>query len=496
VNDADASSLPALLLEITCVNDREEENFMLKIKPDVSLAGDLQPCRVADGTGAGNAGFQLTCNAGSTWQDGELSVPVSLTPGRPVTLRVLITFYDGEWVTAGRFRDIAELTAYCRTAWPALKDKTQTFSCAIPETGDGELDTFLRWYMIPGISLTKCTRNGEVVTMGYCELNQRDSYWTSWLHLVLFPELEKRMIGESAGWQQPSGKIPTTILPLIEREDDIDINAFFILRVARYFRFYHDRQTLGETWPAVRKAMDWLIGRDSNGGGLPVQRSFWGDWKDVRGVEDRMYSPFSGLIYLSALREAIFLSEACDDRDSHQRYEAAYQRGFDRINRPVEEGGLWNGRYYCQIWKDGTVNDRLLQDQTVGILFGVVPPERALSVVEALNENNLTAYGVCETWPYYPASFGYLPATYHNGAVWPWLSFVDCWARIRLGREREASDLILRVARADLVNSGDWSPNEHINSLTGENLGFRLQGWNAGLFGVVYFGLLNREILP
>ena len=45
------------------------------------------------------------------------------------------------------------------------------------------------------------------------------------------------------------------------------------------------------------------------------------------------------------------------------------------------------------------------------------------------------------------------------------------------------------VARADLYDSGDWAANEHINSLTGENLGFQLQGWNAGLFGLVYFGL-------
>ncbi|MDR0393571.1 MAG: hypothetical protein LBH77_00275, partial [Tannerella sp.] len=101
-----------------------------------------------------------------------------------------------------------------------------------------------------------------------------------------------------------------------------------------------------------------------------------------------------------------------------------------------------------------------------------------------------------ETYPYYPASFGYAPATYHNGAVWPWLSFMDCWARIHAGKSQEAVDLIKKVANADLVASGDWSPNEHINSLTGENLGFRLQGWNAGLFGLIYFGYLHPGIIP
>ena len=95
--------------------------------------------------------------------------------------------------------------------------------------------------------------------MGYRELNQRDSYWTSWLHLVFYKDLERKMIEESIEWQQPSGKIPTTILPLIEREDDLDINAFFILRIARFYRYYHNKQDLINYWPAMKKAMNWLI---------------------------------------------------------------------------------------------------------------------------------------------------------------------------------------------------------------------------------------------
>ena len=72
---------------------------------------------------------------------------------------------------------------------------------------------------------------------------------------------------------------------------------------------------------------------------------------------------------------------------------------------------------------------------------------------------------------------------------------MDCWGRINLGRKAEAIDLIKRVGRADIINSGDWSPNEHINSLTGENLGFHIQGWNSALFGLIYFGLQNPNII-
>ena len=331
--------------------------------------------------------------------------------------------------------------------------------------------------------------------MGYRELNQRDSYWTSWLHLVMFKDMERRMIEESIEWQQPSGKIPTTILPLIERDDDLDINAFFILRVARFWQMYHERQNLQTYWPALKKAMEWLISRDKEHVGLPMQVSFWGDWKDVGGVEGRKYSPFSCLVYMAALKKMELMAEVCGDSTAADEYAGAYDRAFRRVNMDVKDGGLWNGEYYCQIWRDGSVNDRLLQDQTIGILFGVVPDDRAAKIFGALNERSLTPYGIAETFPYYDESFGYPPATYHNGAVWPWVSFMDCWARVRMGRRAEAVELVKRVGRADLVDSGDWSPNEHINSLTGENLGFHIQGWNAGLFGLVYFGLVNTGVI-
>jgi glycogen debranching enzyme len=497
VNDAITSSLPALLLELTCTNPTSRtENFTVAVTPETLMAEGAKAVSTSRYSGVANVRHQISCNSATQWTGDALHIPVTLNGHEEKTLRIALFFYDEQWISANQFTNVGELAAFVYKTWPALKEKTALFDAAIPQTGDAELDDYLRWYLIPGISLTKYTKNNEILTMGYRELNQRDSYWTSWLHLALFKEAERTMIEESIAWQQPSGKIPTTILPLIERDDDLDINAFFILRVARFYQYYSDSDRLAAYWPAMKKAMEWLLSRDSSGDGLPVQVSFWGDWKDVGGVQGRKYSPFSGLIYLAALKQMVFLSRQIGDATSAEKYQAAYQKGSTFINRTIGDGGLWNGNYYCQRWHDGTVNNHLLQDQMIGVLFGVVPQERAEAIIRSLNEKSLTAYGIAETTPYYPASWGYEPATYHNGGVWPWLSFMDCWARIRLNRTAEAIALVKKVAHADLVASGDWSPNEHINSLTGENLGFQLQGWNAGLFGLVYFGLLHQNIIP
>jgi uncharacterized protein (DUF608 family) len=495
INDLETSSLPALLLELT-FSATSDETFDLIICPDSSLTKNAHACETDIYSGTGNPDYQLTCNAKTQWINKRLIINISLKAGQQKTLHILSTFYDNEWISANQFSNVEDVTRYVHKRWSILKNQTTLFDNAIPQTGDKLLDKYLRWYMIPGISLTKCTKENNVLTMGYRELNQRDSYWTSWLHLVLFKDAERKMIDESIHHQNASGKIPTTILPLIERNDDLDINAFFILRASRFFQYYNDKESLAKWLPALIKAMNWLISRDSSGDGLPAQVSFWGDWKDVRGVENRKYSPFSGLIYLAALKQMMFLCKECGDNDNFGKYESAYKKGYTFINKSIKDGGLWNGNYYCQKWKDGQINDKLLQDQTVGILFDVVPEDRALKIINSLNTKSSTPFGIAETFPYYPASFGYKPATYHNGAVWPWLSFMDCWARIHVGRTEEAIELIKKVADADLIASGDWSPNEHINSLTGENLGFQLQGWNAGLFGLVYFGIIHEGIIP
>lgn len=481
-DNIEISSLPVLMAEFEFSDIVSDRDITLVIAHE-EATDKAVPCAIA------------TDCAGAVSTDSTLEIPVSLMADDHVRVRVAIAMLDPLTFAATHYSSARSLADDAIRRFDTLLDSTRRFSKAIPASGDKEIDEYLRWYMVPAVSLTKCTADGNVVTMGYRELNQRDSYMTSWLHLVMFHAAERRMIEESVAAITPEGKIPTTILPLIDRKDDLDINAFFIMRLDRYFKAYPTAEMPQEWWNALTAAADWLISRDTDGDGIPVQNSFWGDWKDVKGIDGRKYSPFTALLYVASMRAMSDMAEKYGHADLAAKYAAAASRADEFINSPVEKGGLWNGRYYVQRWRDGSVNDRLLQDQTIGILMGVVSADRAESIFNELNSKSLTAYGVCETYPYYPADFGYAPATYHNGAVWPWVSFMDDWARIKSGRTDEALDLIKRVGQADLVKSGDWSPHEHINSLTGKNLGFMLQGWNSNLFGLVYYGLLNPGVV-
>lgn len=489
INDAITSSLPALMMEFRVANHTSrDEEFAIILSPEFEGEEWL-----GDGDRAlSGSSLYLGCNLSAEWDGARWRIPVKAIGQTVQSVRLVLSSYDKEWITARHFSSAKELNIYAMRSWDILHERTMLFSEAIPQPQDAELDSFLRWYMTAGISLTRLTADGKALTLGYCELNQRDSFWTSWLHLVLFRDLDWQMIEQSYAHISAEGKVPTCIYPVIERKDDLDINLFLLLRTARHYAFYNNKEQVRGQWQAMQRVMDWVISRDFDCEGLPQQISFWGDWKDVNYVAERKYSPFVAMLYLAALHQMESFAEIFGDAEAAERYAAAYAKGYEKLNRPTDEGGLWNGSYYCQIWKDGSVKDLLYQDQIVGVMYDVVPHDRAVSIITSLNRSNASPYGIANSYPFLKQVRD-PEAEYHNGGVWPWVCFMDAWARMRQGRETEGVELIKRVAMADLVRSADYVPNEHLNSVTGENLGFPIQGWNAALFGTVYFNLIYPE---
>ena len=369
-----------------------------------------------------------------------------LAPGEERECWLIISHFDAERLVDARYEDHAALQHDIAQRAPALLDSTLQLAAALPSSGDPSLDASLRWDATAAVYLTKITHRNEVVTMGYKELNQRDSYWTSFLHLLLWPELEHRMILQSIAAQRADGKIPTCILPHIERDIDIDINAYFVLRVLRYLQHYPDRTLAAQWWPAIENALNFFHTLDDDGIGLPCQRTFWGDWKDVAGVSERRYSPYACLLVVAARRQAANCARWLGHNKAAQSLSRSAEAAMAWIDKPFAEGGLWNGRFYQQRWSDGRDDQVLLQDQIIPALFGVISDERLHSIWRAIDAHASTPRGVSETWPWYPADFGYEPGHYHNGGIWPWINHADAWARLCRGDREEGIALLKRVS--------------------------------------------------
>ena len=406
------------------------------------------------------------------------------------TVYLLLLFWHPDGRAAADYADLPALYAGVRERMMELETATTAFPDLLPASGDVRIDENLRWYMTAGVMLTRVLKDDTTLTMGYAELNQRDSFWTSFMHLFYWPEAERWMLEEPAAAVADDGKVPTCILPLIEREDDIDINEYFLLRVARYHREYGDLDFLATLFPTCRLAMQYLIGRCGEGSALPEQQSCWADWKDVGGVSGRKFGPHFALLYLAALNEMAFVARELGETEQAEAWDAAYAAADKQVNLPVAQGGLWNGWYYVNVWRDGRQDDAVLEDQMVAGVWGVIPPERFASVRTVLNEMNEQPWGVRETFPYYPAEqFGYEGGDYHNGAVWPWLNFADAIARCRYGYHEDAVRILSEVGEWDLEAGGDYLPHENLHGETGYGIRKYVQGWNANYLAAVVWGL-------
>ncbi len=420
-------------------------------------------------------------------------VPVALKAGEEKTTTFLAGSFDANGAYAADTPTPERLITSLATRIDPLNEQLHDFVKALPRTGDTKLDDYLRWYITAGILLTKGDRQGDILTMGYRELNQRDSFWTSGIHLVFWRDLERHMVLESIHGQTPSGRIPVTLLPTIDRGDEIDSSELFVLRVARYYRWYRDDKVLTEAWPAIQKAIEYLVSRDTEHVGVPMQLSYWADWKDVKGVEGRKYAPYFALLWLAALRSASELALDAHDPAAAAKYDALAGCAESFINRPFDQGGMWNGTNYVDRWQDGRLRDYILEDQVVGAYFHVIPQDKLQSIYKQLKASQ-TGWGTRETYPYnasWTEEDGGIPGRYHNGGIWPYLNFVDAGGRYNSGRALEAEALLQKVGAQDI--DVDELPNEYLDGNTGANMGFNVQGWDGDYFMALYFGAFGVE---
>lgn len=489
--DAFTSSLPVILAEITLRNTTKK---VLEIKLELTLKSLGGKRFGPDGVGQVSA-VLLDGDEGKSEKSADsfcTSCAVKLDAGGMRRVRLVTALYDPDGYYTDRITGVEEMVRYTSENWIALRCATDNFSSRLPSTGDDTLNSYLRWYISAGVFLTRITKD-FVITMGYCELNQRDSFWTSPPHLIYWPELERRMLQETAAHTRADGKVPTTILPIIEREDDLDINCYFLIRLWRYYSWTRDRELLEEVWPAALSALEWLHSRDTDGDGMLEQFSYWGDWKDVSGVEGRKNAPHFEFTWLAALDAMEKIATLLGKSDQAVRWREVFDKSSRAVHSQIMDGGLWNRSFYTSRWYDKREDNHVQQDQLVGAMFGQMAPDRLRLVLDALKPAD-APWGVRETYPY-REGFSHEGGIYHNGGVWPYLCFMDAQARYQAGYPEEAESILRRVGLWDLEKFGDYTPHEYMDGESGINRGPVIQGWNAYMLGTILWGALGVEVL-
>src|SRR5438105_4660683 len=125
-----------------------------------------------------------------------------------------------------------------------------------------------------------------------------------------------------------------------------------------------DESWLKEYWPHVKKAVEYLIKRDS-GGSTPeglISDDQWNTYDNaIHGVNS-----FIGSYYLAALHAGAALADRMGDSDSAKRYREIAAKGSENLMKRC-----WNGEYFQQDLpgyekKSGEYGPGCLSDQLIG----------------------------------------------------------------------------------------------------------------------------------
>ena len=322
----------------------------------------------------GAAPEAATIAGGAPSPGGSLYVPMRLSAGKSETVRVHLAWYvprtdlrrgrhedpaaaccaGGTHVPwyAGRFGDIAEVTAYWHEHYDALRARSTTFS-------DCFHDTTLPAEVVEAVAANLTILKSPTVlrqtdgrlwawegccdTVGCCEGSCTHVWNYAQALPHLFPELERSLRRtefhenqDDRGHQDFRASLP--IRPTAHKfHAAADGQLGGIMKVYRDWRISGDTPWMKSLWPRVKQSLDYCIDTwDPDRGGVLVEPhhntydiEFWG--------ADGMCSSF----YLGALRAATVMGEASGDDVT------AYVRLYNKGRRRVETE-LFNGEYFIQ----------------------------------------------------------------------------------------------------------------------------------------------------
>jgi non-lysosomal glucosylceramidase len=217
------------------------------------------------------------------------------------------------------------------------------------------------------------------------------NFYASWALLMLWPQLERRVIGDlvdtiriddpevitlEADQRSAVRKLPGAAPhdvggpggdPFLRpnhyhyQDSNIwkDLNSKFVLHLWRDVLVLRDEELARSAWPAVVQALEYLAGFDRDGDGLPehdgVPDQTFDTWA-MRGP-----SAYSGALWLAALRAAIEIGTLAGDPSTVERFRAIAKRA-----EAAFEAKLWTGSHYRFDTSEGPSASSVMAGQLAG----------------------------------------------------------------------------------------------------------------------------------
>jgi glycogen debranching enzyme len=318
-----------------------------------------------------------------------------------------------------------------------------------------------------------------------------ESYPGKMLH-EHFPGGTKQLLSSARGLTDKLRKLYVLALWRFPYYGSVDVGAWFIILLHRYFKKTGDEALLREMWPAALGIVHWLDNRAANrpSGLIAYRRNYiFGllnqSWKDTINATVRpptVMVEVQGYYYEAYNCLAELAAEVFHNSDDSECFARRAQQLKDSLNHYLwrEEMG-----YFSLAINDHDKRDDTITSNPGHLLFtGILSREQAESVVSRLMvDDMLTPYGV-RTLSSAEQSFD--ATSYQQGSVWPFDNWVLYQGLLKLGYTSEAAIIKdgLFTAYRQLGHIPELYCVSKDNRLTSYPEACTIQAWSAG-------GLLN-----
>jgi len=221
---------------------------------------------------------------------------------------------------------------------------------------------------------------------GCCHGNCNHVWQYAQAHARLFPEIARRMREQAFRFMAPNGAIPHR---QPKSHPAFDGQCGDILGAYREHLCSPDGAWLKKHWPAVKKAMDFLIAANDRDEDGVLAGPQWNTLDCNTGGN----TSWLGTLYLAALAASERMALLQGDKEAAARYRKIRESGSKK-----QDATLFNGEYYIQIpdpkpqrdYHDGCHIDQLLgqwwaHQLDLGWLY---PPDHCARAMGALFDNN------------------------------------------------------------------------------------------------------------
>ena len=276
---------------------------------------------------------------------------------------------------------------------------------------------------------------------GYAWYFGRDGQWSG-LALLDYGDYGKvkDILSFFQKYQDLSGKIfhEATTSGVIHY-DAADATPLYILLAGRYYRYSNDTAFLRQSWPNIRKAIDFCLSTDTDRDNLIENTNVGHGWIEGGELYGSHATLYLNACWAAALEEAWNMAGFVNDPE-RDRFMARHHLIMNIINRefwrasPALGGPARDvGFYSYGKNKDGSFRSEIISLPAVAIYFGLTESGKAKTMLDHYAGNAFSAnWGVRIIGDDSPL---YKPTGYHYGSIWPLFTGWTALAEYRAGND-------------------------------------------------------------